>query len=337
MAEPLIGVNINDPVLRRKEKQEPRAASEKNVKDMLDFCALNHWRLIRIPYYWEASIGNEDNFFMELAYLLEGCKSRGMYAIPDFHHFYGSSAWGKDGAGFPSHIVAKYPAKPGVAYDEDPAIKAFWGDLYSDAVVGVDSVWQEIAKFQAQVAEVERTYASNVYGHEILNEPHIWNDGQYVKLGKMLTAIGKWVRNVCGEPMIFTRETGRGGYKRSPTLEPLIRPKLKRTIYSPHLYRADALGAQVKQWNGLIANWKAEDPAIKCFVGEFADQEAYDKWTPANVEAFVKTWHDQNYDSTFWAAFLNTPDSSNRLTDPGWSLTPLGKFYTDTIKKYYTA
>lgn len=330
-----IGVNINDPVLRRKEKQDPRPASLKNVNEMLDFCVLQNWKLIRIPYYWEAAIGNHDNFFNELEFLLEGCKARGMQAIPDFHHYYCTSAWGPGGAGFPSSFVKNYHVTQPFEYEKDPAVRAFWNDLYNDTVSGVNDAWLEIADFQGQVAAIERKYSSAVYGHELLNEPHLFQDANYMKLGSMFTWIGRKVRQILGDPLIFTRGTGRQGYKRNPSLEHLIRPKLKRTIYSPHLYRADAIAAQVSQWNALIANWKIDDPAIKVFVGEFADQETEGKPTLENIDAFVKTWHSQNYDSTYWAAFLNTPDLANRLTDPGPELTQTGIWYSAAIVKYY--
>lgn len=319
----------------RKEEQPPVKADESEVERDLDFCKNQGWNLIRLPYFWEAILNNEDNFFEELDHIFKNCKSRGIKVFPSFFHWYGSSAWRPDYGGFPASVVQDYAYLDGIDYEKQSDVKRFWDDLFAGNVYGNPGLWKDMASVIRQVIDAAKPYINWIYGFEILNEPHIWQNANYAGLGNMHTAIAKDIRKATWKAVIFARETTHGGYKRSPKLEPLIAPRANRLIYDPHIYQTDSLDIQVKNWKTYLDLWELQGLNVRLVVGEFADQQVPNAPTPANTEKYVKTWAAEGWDATYWAYNLNTPDPANRLATSANKLTQVGTWYVDAIRKYY--
>jgi len=331
----LIGVDYVSKILHRKQTKPPITPDAAAIRADMAFCRANRWNVIRLPYYWEAMFDNEENFFEEYELILQACKDNGIMCVPEFHHFYATSAWGPKGGGFPKEIVDQYhPATP-LNYGADPEVKWFWNDLYLNDIRGVPNIWMQVSDVIEQVIHASRSFRSVIYAFEIFNEPHLWKDEQYELLGLMQTAIAKELRKITWKPIMFARETTHGGYQRRPGLEYQILPRVCRTIYDPHLYHAERIDEQVNRWKAVLAQWRVTNRKVGIFVGEFADQETPGHPTKANTELFVKRWHDEAWDAAYWAYNLVSPDPEQVLATPDNVLTVVGKWYVDAIKKYY--
>lgn len=335
MANPKIGVDYVDSILHRRANGGIKEPDPVALKADLDFCKANGWNLLRLPYYWEGMIGNEENFFEELGLILEFSKQLDLKVIPCLFNWWTSSAWRSDWGGFPKDIVKGYNPGSNPDFDTNPEIRAFWQDLYTNKVRGVPNVWGKMSDAIEQVIEGCRPYLGQIFGFEILNEPYFWDDSNYTDIGVMNTTIAKELRKITWKPIVFDREIPIGEFKRKPSLTYLIRPKINNTIYSPHVYKPDTLDKQVENFKLALDKWKAEGQNVRLYIGEFGDQQVENAPTQANTEKFVKRWHDEGWAATYWAYNLNTPKKALRLATTDNKLTEVGQWYVDAIRKYY--
>ena len=351
----LHGVNFIDPVLSKKERKDNVAPNPAYVTKYMGFAKKYNFNIIRVPIYWEAYVGNEENFLAETELIAKEAQKHGIKVIYDNHHFFATSHWGADirrgGIGFPSMLTGQYnPVGDGNTQTDNyghAEVRAFWDDFFNNKVRNVPDAWSLQANYMKAVIERVDKY-DNVLGYEILNEPHLWKKEHYTDLGEYHTAIVKKLRQVTDKTIIFTRETTHGSYNRDPDYEKLILPldPDKNVMYWPHTYQPpsrDAGQLQVKQFKRYQSEWAAMGYDVKIGIGEWGTQSNQIAGLPgideaegqALMDSFVSTWAKEDWPVTYWAFGCFSCGEGNKIIESDGSLTKYGKRYVKAIETYY--
>lgn len=351
----LHGVNFIDPVLSKKERQNDVAPNPAYVTKYMAFAKKYDFNIIRVPIYWEAYVGNEENFLAETELIAKEAQKHDIKVIYDNHHFFATSHWGADihrgGIGFPSMLTDQYnPIGDGNTQTDNyghTEVRAFWDDFYNNKVRNVPDAWSLQANYMKVVIEKVDKY-DNVLGYEILNEPHLWKKEHYTDLGEYHTAIAKKLRQVTDKTIIFTRETTHGSYNRDPDYEKLILPldPDKNVMYWPHTYQPpsrDAGQLQVKQFKRYQSEWAEMGYDVKIGIGEWGTQSNQIAGLPgmdevegqALMDSFVSTWAKEDWPVTYWAFGCFSCGEGNKIIESDGSLTKYGKRYVKAIETYY--
>ncbi|HEX2013804.1 MAG TPA: cellulase family glycosylhydrolase, partial [Nitrososphaera sp.] len=370
----LHGVNFIDPVLRTSGNQH-LGADPAFVNRMVDAAADADFNVFRIPIRWNAYVYNEDNFVDELDLIARTANDNGIAVWVEFHHFDTTSHWKfyngnrvleSAGNGFPEFVVKCYVVDPDKSYERDPAVLQFWDDYYANKVKnsinnceGIRDVWEDQASFMEAMIQKIDHYPS-VLGYEILNEPHVWRDSHYDRLGDLHTVIGGKLRESTDKTIIFTRETAHGyntadggKYSRRVSLEDRILPRIEGEIrYIPHLYDLEEIEQHIGNWKSFQKEWRASvdltHPSgydVLMGVGEWATQPpqltAGSAVTQKNMDGFVSVWAREDAASsngfpvTYWAFGICCSGEGNRLVNDDGTLTEAGRYYKNAIAKYY--
>jgi aryl-phospho-beta-D-glucosidase BglC (GH1 family) len=321
----------------------------------MGFAKKYDFNIIRVPIYWEAYVGNEDNFLAETELIAKEAQKHGIKVIYDNHHFFATSHWGADirraGIGFPSMLTDQYnPVGDGNTQTDNyghAEVRAFWDDFFNNKVRQVPDAWSLQANYMKAVIERVDKH-DNVMGYEILNEPHLWKKEHYIDLGEYHTAITKKLRQVTDKTIIFTRETTHGSYNRDPDYEKLILPldPDKNVMYWPHTYQPpsrDAGQLQVKQFKRYQSEWAAMGYDVKIGIGEWGTQSNQITGLPvmdevggqALMDSFVSTWAKEDWPVTYWAFGCFSCGEGNKIIESDGSLTKYGKRYVKAIQTYY--
>jgi hypothetical protein len=360
----LHGVNFVDPVL--KKDAGLGLSSYPQLDTMINTADTANFNLFRVPVFWSAYAGNEQNVLKELELIAQKTQAKGIKIWIANVHFETTSYWKwyedgvlrTHGSGFPKYVVNCYVADPNKSYITDPAVVRFWDDYYTNKVkdskqgcTATMDVWKEQADMmKAIIAKVDKY--PNVLGYEILNEPHVWRDSHYDGLGNMHTEVGKQLRSISDKTIIFTRETAWGynapdgkKYYRQPSLEHKLLARITGDLrYIPHLYGLNDIEKHVSQWKKYQAEWEALGYKVPLGVGEFATQPPQlpsPSVTVANVERYVSVWAREEAASpdgfpvTYWAFGSCCGGEGNHLTTNTGELTDAGRYYRDAIAKYY--
>ncbi len=350
----LHGVNYIDPVLTRKQGTDVIPTQREVVEHFVPVAAAAGFNVFRIPVVWESYVDNEENFLGELVAIVETANSHDVFVWIEFHHFDATSNWGDKvsrGRGFPEFIVSCY--EPTKEYEHAPEVEKFWHDYYlnkvldsSNACVGTIDAWDLHARFLKDMIE-EIDHYPNVIGYEILNEPHVWKDSDYDRLGDMHTAIAKKLRTSTDKVIIFTRETAHGltpdgkEYTRKIGLEYKILPRdpAKNVMYVPHLYALDQIEEHVERWKEVQQRWKSMGYDVGIAVGEWSPQPPQLPVGYAvnqrNMDGFVKVWEREGWMHTYWAFGGFNFAEGNVLVKQSGALTVAGEYYVTSIEKYY--
>ncbi len=350
----LHGVNYIDEVLTRKEGRSVMPVQTETMERLVPIAKEAGFNVFRIPVAWEAYVGNEASFLGQLVALVEIANANDIFVWVEFHHFDATSNWPdrvSDGRGFPKFVVSCYDTRN--AYGIDAEVRRFWDDYYTNNVRDSRNlcrqtidVWTLQAEFmQAMIEEID--HYPNVIGYEILNEPHVWKDGDYENLGKMHTAIAKKMREHTDKLIIFTRETAQGRdasgnkYDRNPDLEYKILPKdpAKNVMYIPHLYDLHDIEEHVSLWKEVTKEWKEMGYDVKIGVGEWAPQPPHlpegKAVSQGNIDRFVEVWEREKWMHTYWAYGGFRFGEGEVLVKRTGVLTPAGEYYQKSIEKFY--
>ncbi|HKU49955.1 MAG TPA: cellulase family glycosylhydrolase [Nitrososphaera sp.] len=350
----LHGVNYIDPVLSRKEHSPKLPVQAGQVEKFVSIAKESGYNVFRIPLSWESYVGNEENFLGQLVALVEEANSHDIFVWIDFHHFDATSNWPakvSKGRGFPEFVVSCYHPKGD--YERDPEVRAFWDDYYNNKVRDSSNsckrtldVWSLQADFMKSMIDEIDQYP-NVIGYELLNEPHVWKDDQYEKLGKLHTELAKDIRKSTDRVIIFTRETSHGfesdggRYPRKIGQEYKILPKdpAKNVMYIPHLYNLNEIEEHVERWKEDQKRWKSMGYDVKIAVGEWSPQppqlEEGNAVTMENMEGFVKVWKREGWMNTYWAFGGFNFGEGNVLVKESGIPTEAGDFFQESIQKFY--
>jgi aryl-phospho-beta-D-glucosidase BglC (GH1 family) len=341
----LRGVNFIDPVLRQKESSGEMGVQNSHVHTYIPKLKNMGLNLIRLPVYWEAYPGNEENFLDEIELIVQTAEENEIYVWIDFHHFDATSYWryacaecgdyNSYGRGFPKSVVGQY--HPTTDYEHDPEVVAFWNDYYLNQVRGVDDVWSEQADFMKSIIAKVDQY-DNVIGYEILNEPHFFKSEHYAQMGILQTEIGSKLREVTDKAIIFTRETGHHGFKRITASEDLLLPKISgKIVYAPHVYSSDSVDTNIKNWKAYQKEWADIGYNIPIGVGEWAVQAPQTTTlTQAAMDGFVSQFREAGFFWTYWAYAGFDMDEGNVLINEDGTLTSAGEYLVVSVQKSYS-
>jgi len=331
----LRGVNYDDLILSKTElgsrlsqMQGVDLSKWPSVQVSLKQMHDHGFNLVRVPFSWEGYNRDPQGVLNEMDAIASAADSLGMYVFFDHHqfgastYFYGSPFY----PGFPSYLLSKYTKNGGAT-----AEKAFWTDYYNNAITfNGKSMWQLQAEvWQPIIAKVDKH--PSVLGYEILNEPPIYDNTQYAKLGAMHTFIADKIRSYgASKYIIFDR-----AYPKSDSASvdwnyyPKIAPaNTAHTIFGPHRYS--------QYYSGIFGNYQklaTQWGGIPVIVGEYA-QTSQDA-----MNAYMAELKKVGFGSTYWEW---SPRPSN-YSDPNgqclinYDYTPtkyLG-YLTNAVKTYY--
>ena len=352
--EKLHGVNYIDPVLSRKEHTPKLPLQTGHIQKFVPIAKEAGYNVFRIPVSWESYVGNEENFLGQLVALVEEANSHDIFVWVDFHHYDATSNWASKvskGRGFPEFVVSCY--NPTINYERDPEVRAFWNDYYDNKVRDSENncrrsldIWGLQADFMESMID-EIDHYPNVIGYEILNEPHVWRDEHYERLGELHTEIAKEIRKSTDKIIIFTRETTHGfeadgsKYPRKIGQEFKILPKdpAKNVMYIPHLYNLNEIEDHVDRWKADQKRWKDMGYDVAIGVGEWSPQppqlEEGNAVTQDNMDGFVRVWEREGWMHTYWAFGGFSFGEGNVLVKENGKLTSAGQYFEESIGEFY--
>jgi hypothetical protein len=289
------GVVFVDNILGKKERSKPGTVSTSYITENLKYIKANGFNTIRVPFYWEAYVNNPSAFMAELDLVAKTAQANDICVVFANFHYYTSSYWqleveGKSGGrGFPSFVVNDFPKRADYIQTAGP----FWDAFLSNSItINGKKVWDVQAEYMKKAINQVDKYDS-VIGYEILNEPHLFNKGQYDKLGNYHTYLAKEMREVTDKKIFFDRETTRG-FARDAGLEFKIVPRdVTGLVYGVQLYSIPSQGSYgLKQ----VSNFKelAQKYGTEVFIEEMAGANQAEIETLLNVfksNGFGWTWY----------------------------------------------
>ncbi|MGH9877579.1 MAG: cellulase family glycosylhydrolase [Nitrososphaerales archaeon] len=350
----LHGVNYIDSVLMRKQGTPALPVQREVIRQFVPIAAEAGFNVFRVPVGWESYVDNKENFLGELVALVETANSHDIFVFVEVFQFEATSNWGdkvSTGRGFPEFIVSCY--QPLRGYEYAPEVEKFWNDYYLNKVLdssnscqGTIDAWDLHAEFLKTMIE-EIDHYPNVIGYGILNEPHVWKDSDYDRLGDMHTAIAKKLRTSTDKVIIFTRETPHGlgpdgkKYVRQVGLEYKILPRdpKNNVMYVPHIYDIYDIEGQVDRWKEVQKRWKSMGYDVGIAVGEWSPQPpqlpvSYGV-NQMTMDGFVKVWAREGWMHAYWAFGGFNFAEGNVLVKQSGTLTAVGQYYVNSIEKYY--
>jgi hypothetical protein len=157
------------------------AESFKLIKNI----GMNH---IRYVLYWEAYENNPSLFLQELENVATLADKLGLKITYDNHQFH-TSSWldEKRGTGFPSFLFDKslYPVNSGITTSSN-STELWWTNWWNRNVTDENNKingWNLQANFLKTIVKLLDNHNST-NGYEILNEPQIFSQDQWSKIGK---------------------------------------------------------------------------------------------------------------------------------------------------------
>ncbi len=313
----LNGVNYVDPTLYRTQ-----VGLQSNLLGApppgLSLAQINQYgfNLVRVPFYWEAYNLNPGAVLTEMESIASTAKLLNMCIVLDFNQ-YGTSSYfynSKWDGGFPWFMLGKYPFNGGSSAEQ-----LFWTDFYNNTItVSGVTAWDLQANLFHDIINRVDSYNS-VIGYEILNEPPIYDNSQYQKLGNYHTFIAQKMREYgTSKFILFDRaypvwNTAYVDWNYYPKIAPTGVDKI---IFAPHRYSVvynDIFGNYQKlasMWGGIpviLGEWaEGTQSDTTNFVAELKRVGfgwTYYGWTPGNdMKHLVNT----SFQPTIYLAYLST-------------------------------
>jgi hypothetical protein len=172
---------------------------------------MNH---IRYVFYWEAYENNPSLFLQELESVAALADKYGLKVIYDNHQYH-TSSWldEKRGTGFPSYLFDKnlYPFDSGITTSSN-STKLWWTNWWdrnlidqnknnNNGTTPIDG-WTLQANFLKTIVKLLDNYNSTI-GYEILNEPQIFSQEQWSKIGEYYKYITNELRNQTNKILVL--------------------------------------------------------------------------------------------------------------------------------------
>ena len=171
---------------------------------------MNH---IRYVFYWEAYENNPSMFLHELENVANLADKWGLKIIYDNHQYH-TSSWldEKRGTGFPSFLFDKnlYPFDSGITTSSN-STKLWWTNWwnrnityqnYNNSSTNKIDGWSLQANFLKTIVKLLDNHNST-NGYEILNEPHIFSQDQWSKIGKYYKYMIEELRNQTNKTIVI--------------------------------------------------------------------------------------------------------------------------------------
>jgi len=167
--------------------------------------------IVRYLITWESYERNPDLFIGELSKVSKSADKWGLkviYANDQFH----ISSWldPKSGYGFPRTLFSsnenRFPFGGGGSSDTEVA-RSWWTDWYNNTIADTDGRdgWTLQADFLKRVVTAVDNHSSTL-GYEILNEPHVYSEDQWTKIGSYNTFITSELRQLTNKTIVFDRQ-----------------------------------------------------------------------------------------------------------------------------------
>ena len=187
--EKIIGVNMKGMYTSLNYERFPSITIPTDYYDqsfkLIKNIGMNH---IRYVLYWEAYENNPSLFLQELENVANIADKWGLKIIYDNHQYHTSSWFDeKRGTGFPSFLFDKslYPINSGITTSSN-STELWWTNWWNRNIIDQNNKidgWNLQANFLKTIVKLLDNYNST-YGYEILNEPQIFSQDQWLKIGK---------------------------------------------------------------------------------------------------------------------------------------------------------
>ena len=187
--EKIIGVNMKGMYTSLNYERFPSITIPTDYYDqsfkLIKNIGMNH---IRYVLYWEAYENNPSLFLQELENVANIADKWGLKIIYDNHQYHTSSWFDeKRGTGFPSFLFDKslYPINSGITTSSN-STELWWTNWWNRNIIDQNNKidgWNLQANFLKTIVKLLDNYNST-YGYEILNEPQIFSQDQWSKIGK---------------------------------------------------------------------------------------------------------------------------------------------------------
>ena len=187
--EKIIGVNMKGMYTSLNYERFPSITIPTDYYDqsfkLIKNIGMNH---IRYVLYWEAYENNPSLFLQELENVANIADKWGLKIIYDNHQYHTSSWFDeKRGTGFPSFLFDKslYPINSGITTSNN-STELWWTNWWNRNIIDQNNKidgWNLQANFLKTIVKLLDNYNST-YGYEILNEPQIFSQDQWLKIGK---------------------------------------------------------------------------------------------------------------------------------------------------------
>ena len=186
----VIGVNMKGMYTSLNYERFPSITIPSNYYDesfkLLKNIGMNH---VRYVLYWEAYENNPLLFLRELENVANLADKWGLNIIYDNHQFHTSSWFDeKRGTGFPSFLFDKslYPVNSGITTSSN-FTELWWTNWWNRNLTNQNNNnidgWNLQANFLKTIVKLLDNHNST-NGYEILNEPQIFSQDQWSKIGK---------------------------------------------------------------------------------------------------------------------------------------------------------
>jgi hypothetical protein len=316
----LVGVNYMNRILLQTEagpKPHLLDAPPSNVS--LTQIHDHGFNLVRVPFYWEAYNIDREGTLAEMDSIASTAQQVGIYVVFDFHQYHTSSyfydsPW-KDG--FPSLVVNKYSSE-----------EEFWNAFYNNTV-NVDgiSAWQLSADVLKAVAgRVDKH--SSVLGYEILNEPPLYDNSQYEKLGNYHTFIVEQLRSYgTSKYILFDRAYPQWNtaYVDMTYYHKIAPSNTEKTIFAPHRYSV-FYSVMFDKYRQLAHDW-GDLPVI---LGEWALSNQGD------INNLVMELKRVEFGWTYWAWQPGKSTDYQCLLDYDFQPSVYLEYVKHAHEKYYS-
>jgi aryl-phospho-beta-D-glucosidase BglC (GH1 family) len=327
----LQGVNYYDPILLKTELGLPQYLEDSvnswpSAKVSLTQMHDHGFKLVRVPFFWEAYLNDKEGVLAEMQAIASAADRVDLHVFFDSHqyktssYFYGNPSAG----GFPSILMSQYVKNGGAS-----AEKAFWSDYYRNSITvkGIKSWQLQAEMFRSIIHRVDKY--NSVLGYEILNEPPIYDNSQYKKLGAMHSFIANKIRSYGSDKfIIFDRAypVWDSSYIDWNYYSKIAPSNKAKTIFAPHRYS--------QYYPGIFENYQKLSTLwgdIPVVIGEWAEgsQDA--------MNDYVKELKKVGFGSTYWSWIpcpKNQPDPQCLLK---YNHTPNQylQYLTKAVNKYY--
>jgi hypothetical protein len=206
--EKIIGVNMKGMYTSLNYERFPSITIPTDYYDqsfkLIKNIGMNH---IRYVLYWEAYENNPSLFLQELENVANIADKWGLKIIYDNHQYHTSSWFDeKRGTGFPPFLFDKslYPINSGITTSSN-STELWWTKWWNRNIIDQNNKidgWNLQANFLKTIVKLLDNYNST-YGYEILNEPQIFSQDQWSKIGKYYKYITNELRKQTNKTIVL--------------------------------------------------------------------------------------------------------------------------------------
>ena len=162
---------------------------------------------VRYRFYWESYVRNSSAFLKEIEDVAKTADKYGIKVVYDNHQFH-TSSWlnAGRGTGFPPYFFTDH-----ALYEQDSGgtpksavSKTWWTNWWNNAMTvnGTDG-WTLQLDFLKKIVSITDKHPSTL-GYEILSEPQVHSEDQWVKIGKYNTFMTDELRKITNKTIIYS-------------------------------------------------------------------------------------------------------------------------------------